>query len=133
MSDIMDLVPGAVSLLEKIPGEVYVFKDEFGQVLPTPPIEDILAMIDTIAQEQAIKQAKIDTIINGVDITFNSSVYKVSFKHVDTAMLNRNKLMLDNGITDRVLQFSNGTTVPVTSTDFATFLGLYAIELDKLV
>ena len=133
MSDLMDLVPGAVSVLEKVPGEIYVFKDKNGAVLPTPPIADIKAMLDTIAAEQAALQALIDTRRVGVDITFNGSVYKVSFKADDIKTVQTTELLLNNGVSSRVLKFSNGTEVPVTSTDFATFLGLYAIELDKLI
>lgn len=89
--------------------------------------------IDTITEsqikqeqeEQALKleqsEARDEAMLTGATYTLNDTVYQISFTKEDGDGLVQVKSAFEWGLTQTTIHFSNGTKLPISSTDFPSF------------
>ena len=86
---------------------------------------DVLALEKQEQEEQALKleqsKARDEAMLAGATYNLNNEDYKISFIKEDGDGLVQVKSAFELGLTQTTIYFSNGTKLPISSSEFPTF------------
>lgn len=104
---------------EFVPEGFTVYEDEPQELV------DALQREQEEQEEQALKleqsKARDEAMLVGATYTLNDTDYKISFTKEDGDGLVQVKSAFELGLTQTTIHFSNGTKMPISSSEFQTF------------